>query len=57
MVLNEDEKKALNKKYFFPKETVFCPRCGNEIILMQYGNSYEMKCKTKGCIAASVRGI
>ena len=34
-----------------------CPRCGNEIIIEEEGNSYSVKCKTPNCIHADFRGI
>lgn len=34
-----------------------CPRCGNDIIIEEVGNSYSVKCKTDGCIHADFRGI
>ena len=38
-------------------ENLTCPRCGNEIIFTEIGNSYTIKCKTSDCIRYSVRGI
>ena len=34
-----------------------CPRCGNNIIMEDKGTSYSVKCKTKDCIKAELRGI
>lgn len=34
-----------------------CPRCGNEIEVIENGSSYTVKCKTKDCIRADFRGI
>lgn len=34
-----------------------CPRCGNEIIIEEYGSSYVVRCKTDGCIKLTSRGI
>lgn len=34
-----------------------CPRCGNEIIVEETGNSYTVKCKTQNCIFMDYRGI
>ena len=34
-----------------------CPRCGNEIVFEEQGNSYTIKCKTHNCIETSFRGI
>ena len=37
---------------------ILCPRCGNELILLQTGGSYELKCKNrKLCIKIISRGI
>ena len=34
-----------------------CPRCGNEIVCEEQGNSYTIKCKTPNCIETGFRGI
>ena len=34
-----------------------CPRCGNEIIVEDAGNSYSVRCKTESCICANFRGL
>jgi hypothetical protein len=34
-----------------------CPRCGNEIICEEKGNSYTIRCKTQNCIKTDFRGI
>ena len=34
-----------------------CPRCGNEIIVEEFGKSYTVKCKTSNCIFLDYRGI
>ena len=47
----------LHEKDEEPNKTVFCPRCGKEIIFEEHGNSYEIRCSTKGCIKMTFRGI
>lgn len=34
-----------------------CPRCGNEIIIEDFGSAYTVRCKTKDCIKAEYSGI
>ena len=34
-----------------------CPRCRNDIICEENGNSYTICCKSKGCIKTEFRGI
>lgn len=34
-----------------------CPRCGNEIVIEDYGSGYAVRCKSKECIKAEYRGI
>ncbi len=34
-----------------------CPRCGNGIIVEETGNSYTIRCNSKGCISLDFRGI
>lgn len=57
MVMNEMERKALTEKMNDPKKTVYCPRCGNEIIYEQRGNSIAVECKTPKCIFGGIRGL
>jgi transcription initiation factor IIE alpha subunit len=57
MVLTENEKKALDEKMTNPETNVKCPRCGNELEYKEYSCGCIVKCKTKGCIEASLRGI
>ena len=39
------------------KITQRCPICGGEIICIENGNSYEVKCNDGGCISEGYRGI
>ncbi len=48
---------AEDEIFEFGKTEKKCPRCGNEIIIEEIGNSYSIKCKTKNCIRADFRGI
>ena len=57
MVMNENEKKALNKKLNNPNEKVICPRCGSEIIYEVRGASIAVECSKKTCIYAGSRGL
>lgn len=57
MVLTENEKKALDEKMTNPETNVKCPRCGNELEYKEYSCGCIVKCKTNGCIEASLRGI
>ena len=34
-----------------------CPRCGNNIVVEDIGNSYTVKCSSKECISLEFRGI
>jgi len=54
---SETEWEALDVKMEFPTEKVICPRCDNEIIYEEIGNSVSVKCITKGCIFGGVRGL
>ena len=40
-----------------PYEDIICPKCGEQIIFTEYGNSYTIKCTTFNCIDYGVRGI
>jgi hypothetical protein len=53
----KEEWEALRKKLENPDETVFCPRCGNEISYKEIGNSVSVKCLTEKCIFGGLRGI
>lgn len=61
MGLNEKDfaaiDKALEQQAKYGEITETCPRCGNELLYMQSGSSYEVRCKTDGCIAETFRGI
>ncbi len=54
---SEKEFASLNEKAMYPNKTVICPRCGNELTFHAIGNSYEVKCKTDGCISEISRGL
>ena len=34
-----------------------CPRCGADMIVNTRNGSYEVRCKSEGCIAETFRGI
>ena len=53
----EAEWDALDEKMEYPTEKVICPRCGNEILYNEYGNSISVKCATEGCIFGGIRGL
>lgn len=53
----EKDRKALADKAEHPSKKVTCPRCGNEIIYKEIGNSISVKCKTPGCIRGGIRGL
>lgn len=61
MILNEKDfaaiDKALEQQMKHEKITETCPRCGNQLLYIQYGSSYEVRCATDGCISEVVRGI
>lgn len=57
MVMNDMERKAITEKLNNPQKTVKCPRCGNEIIYEERGNSIAIECKTPKCIFGGVRGL
>lgn len=54
---NEKEKKALQEKLNNPDKKVICPRCGNEIMYENRGNSTAIFCKTPKCIFGGIRGL
>lgn len=49
--------RADNELADFGKTREKCPRCGNEIVVEEVGNSYSVKCKTPNCISMDYRGI
>ncbi len=61
MVMNEEDFLAIDNaalEHFVKKKiSQRCPRCGNEMECIEYGNSYVVRCKTDGCISDSFRGI
>lgn len=48
---------ALWEKLDNPDKTVICPRCGNEIVYEEIGNSTSVACLTENCIFGGIRGI
>ncbi|GHU59163.1 hypothetical protein FACS1894133_5340 [Clostridia bacterium] len=54
---SKSELDALRKKLRDSNKTVMCPRCGNEIVYKEIGNSISVSCKRNGCIAGGIRGI
>ena len=48
---------AIEKKTTNPEEKVLCPRCGKELIFLEIGTSYSIKCPTANCLKATYRGI
>lgn len=61
MRLNEEEIVAVEtaaEQFFNGKQIEQkCPRCGNEMAVTAYGNSYEVRCKTNDCIIGRFGGI
>ena len=55
--LIDQEAAALCEKLDHPEKKVVCPKCGNEILLIEYGSSCIVKCATPGCLQGSLRGI
>ncbi len=55
--ITDKEYDILREKMDRPSKQVFCPRCGNEIIYKEAGNSVAAECKTDGCISYAIRGI
>ncbi len=41
----------------FGKTDIKCPRCNNDIIVEDVGNSYSVRCKTDNCLLLDYRGI
>jgi len=57
VTMNKKDYEALQEKLDFPEKKVLCPRCGNEIIYEERGNSIAVECKTKNCIYGGIRGL
>ncbi len=57
VTMTEKDYKVLEEKIKDPKKDIICPRCGNEVIYKEFGNSVSAQCKTKGCICYAIRGI
>lgn len=57
MVMTEKEQNALQEKLYNPTKYVKCPRCGNEIIYEERGNSIAVECKSPKCIYGGIRGL
>jgi len=53
----EEEWDILDIKMNYPNKAVYCPRCDNEIIYKEVGNSILVKCLTDGCIYGGIRGL
>lgn len=61
MDMNNKDFAAIDQaaKEFFKsgKVNIKCPRCGNNMVCIVTGNSYEVKCKKTGCISEKFSGI
>ena len=57
VTMTENDYEILDEKLNNPEKTVICPRCGNEVIYEERGNSIAVGCKTKGCIYGGIRGL
>lgn len=55
--MTDEEKSALLTKLKNKDIPVVCPRCGNDIIYEERGNSTAVECKTKDCIYGGTRGL
>ena len=53
----EIEWDALDEKLENPEQEVICPRCGNEIIYKEIGNSISVECLSADCIFGGIRGL
>ena len=49
--------KATDEFFVIGYSSCVCPRCGNGFDFSQKGTSYQIKCKTDGCIKITSRGI
>jgi hypothetical protein len=56
-MMTDEENKVLIEKLYNPEKKITCPRCGNELIYEERGNSIAVECKTKGCIRGGSRGL
>lgn len=41
----------------YGKTQLKCSRCGNDIVLEDFGSSYTIRCKSPDCIRADFKGI
>lgn len=61
MVMNNKDFEVIDatSKEFFRGEKITqkCPRCGADMIVNANNGSYEVRCKSKGCIAETFRGV
>lgn len=57
VMMNNEERMALQLKLDHPEKTVKCPRCGNDIIYEKRGNSIAVECETPNCIYGGIRGL
>lgn len=61
MELNDKDYATIDKasSEYFKDKTISakCSRCGGEIVCIEHGNSYEIKCKKNNCISEIFRGI
>ena len=55
--LTEVDLMAIEEKEMSPEQDVFCPRCGQCLILQEANTSYTIKCETRNCITYTCRGI
>ena len=40
-----------------PIENIVCPRCGNQMVYDERGNSHIVTCETPSCVNYGIRGI
>jgi DNA-directed RNA polymerase subunit RPC12/RpoP len=57
MVMTDEDYRAIRKKLDNKDEIVLCPRCGNELLYEERGNSVAVDCKTPNCIHGGIRGL
>lgn len=54
--IDEDAVDTATIEYFYEKIIrQKCPRCGNALECIEHGNSFVIRCKTKGCIVECFR--